>query len=43
MHKIVIIKKVVKQNQKNLAKITKKGYNNKHQIATEIFLKKKKT
>ena len=43
MHKIAIIKKVVKQNQKNLAKITKKGSKNKHQIATEIFLKKKKT
>ena len=43
MHEIVMISKMVKQNQNNIMKITKKLYKNKHEMVTEIFLKKKKT
>ena len=43
MHGIVIIQKMVKHNQNNILKITKKDYKNKYEIIKEIFLKKKKT
>ena len=34
MQKTVIIQKMVKQNQKNIMKTTKKGYNHKHETVT---------
>ena len=43
MQKIVVIQKIVKKNKKNITKITKKSRQNKHEIVTEIFLKKKMT
>ena len=33
---------MTKQNQKNFMKKTRKGYKNKPEIVTKIFLKKKK-
>ena len=42
-HEIVIIQKLVKQNQKNIVKITKKGYKNQYKTVAEIFLMKKRT
>ena len=43
MHETVIIQKLVKQNQKNIMKITKKAYKNKYKTVAEIFLMKKRT
>ena len=43
MHRIVIIKNILKPNQKNVMKMRKKGYDNKLEIVTETFLKKKKS
>lgn len=40
MDKIVIIQKMIKQNQKKIMIVIKEGYKNKQEIVTEIFLKK---
>ena len=42
MHKIVAIEKMVKQNQNNVMKITKRGYKNKQETVTETSLKTKR-
>ena len=41
MHEIVIIQRMVKPNQKDIMKITNKGFQKKHKIDAEILQKKK--
>ena len=42
MHEIVIIQRMVKPNQKDIMKITNKGFQKKHKIDAEILQKKKR-
>ena len=42
MYEIILIQKMVKQNQKYILKLTKKVCKSKHENVTGIFLKRKK-